>query len=157
MQRRIEEPDDDRQAVHRLEDPLEVALLELLELRHRGVEGGDRLLLVGVERLARRGLRLGAGRLVRDEDRVTHDLEALALAEHVLGAAQPDALRTIAPRLGGLGLVGVRPDLHPANAVGPAEDRLQLGLVLESSLDRRQLAEVQGAGGAVEADPVTPP
>ena len=54
MERRVDEPDDDRQAVHRPEDALEVALLEHLELGHRGVERGDRLGLVGVERLAGR-------------------------------------------------------------------------------------------------------
>ena len=52
VERRVDQPDDDRQAVHRLEDALEVALLEDLELGHRGVEGRDGLLLVGGERVA---------------------------------------------------------------------------------------------------------
>ena len=121
------------------EDALEVALLEDLELGHRGVERRDRLGLVGRERLAGRGLRLGPGRDVGDEDRATHDLEPLALAEHVLGAAQADALGAVAAGLRGLlGLVGVGPDLHPADLVGPAEDLLELGLVLEAGLDGRQ-------------------
>ena len=38
VERRVDQADDDRQAVHRLEDALEVALLEDLELGHRGVE-----------------------------------------------------------------------------------------------------------------------
>src|SRR6185369_3088709 len=80
--------------------------------------------------------------------------EALALAEHVLGAAQADALGAVASGLGGLlGLVGVGPDLHPPDLVGPGEDLLELGLVLEASLDRRELAEVEVAGRAVEAQP----
>ena len=92
---------------------------------------------------------------VGDEDRAAHDLEPLALAEHVLGPAQADALRAVAPRHRGLlGLVGVGPDLHPADLVGPAEDRLELGLVLEPGGDRRQRADEDLAGRAVEADPV---
>ena len=46
VQRRVEQADDDRQAVHRLEDALEVALLEHLELGHRRVEAVDGLLVV---------------------------------------------------------------------------------------------------------------
>ena len=100
-------------------------------------------------------LRLGAGGDAGDEDRAAHDLEPLALAEHVLGAAEADALGAVAAGLRGLlGLVGVRPDAHPADLVGPAEDLLELGLVLEAGLDRRQRAEVEVAGRAVEAEPV---
>src|SRR4029079_7017570 len=51
-------------------------------------------------------------------------------------------------------LHGVRPDAHPADLVGPAEDRLELLLVLEPGLDRRQGAEEELAGRAVDADPV---
>ena len=100
-------------------------------------------------------LGLGPGRVHGDEDRAAHDLEAVALAEHVLGAAEADALRAVAPGLRGLlGLVGVGPDPHPADLVGPAEDLLELGLVLEPRLDGRQRAEVERARRAVEADPV---
>ena len=70
--------------------------------------------------------------MVRDEDGAAHDLEAVALAEHVLRAAQADALGAVAAGLGGLlGLVGVGPDAHAADPVGPAEDLLELGLLLE--------------------------
>ena len=138
---RVDQADDDGQPVHRLEDALEVALLEDLELRHRGVEGRNGLLLVRGELVAGGPLRLGAGGDVRDEDGAAHDLQAVALAEHVLGAAQADALRAIAAGLGGLlGLVGVGPDAHPADPVGPAEDLLELGLVLEPRLDRSACA-----------------
>ena len=119
------------------------------------VEATDRLAVVVVSVLAGGLLRLRAGGLVRDEDRVAHDLEPLALAEHVLGAAQADAFRTETASLGRfLGLVGVGPDTHPADVIGPAEHLLELGLVLEPSGDRRQSAFVQGAGRAIEADPV---
>ena len=156
MERRVDQADDDRQAVHRLEDALEVALLEDLELGHRGVERRDVLRLVGGRACSpAAAFALARVARVRDEDRAADDLEPLALAEHVLGPAQADALGAVAPGLGGLlGLVGVRPDAHPADLVGPAEDRLELGLVLEPRLDRRQRAEVQLAGRAVEADPV---
>ena len=53
--------------------------------------------------------------LRRDENRGAHDLEALAFAEHVLGAAQADALGAVATGLRRfLGLVGVGPYLHAA-------------------------------------------
>ena len=155
VERRVDQPDDDRQRIHRLEDALEVALLEDLELGHRGIEGRDGLALVVVERLAGGELRLGARGDAGDEDRATHDLEAVALAEHVLGAAQADALCAVAAGLRGLlRLVRVGPDAHPADPVRPAEDLLELRLVLEPRLHRRELAEIQVAGRAVEAEPV---
>ena len=73
----------------------------------------------------------------------------------MLGPAQPDAPRAVAPGLGRLlGLVGVRPDGHPSEAVGPAEDRLELGLVLEAGLDRRDRPHEDLPGRAVDADPI---
>src|SRR5215210_6966793 len=91
--------------------------------------------------------------LERDEDRVAHDLEPLAFAEHVLGPAEADALRAVAPGLRGLlGLVRVGPDLEPADFVGPAEDLLELGLVLEPGRDGRDRAQIDLAGRAVDAD-----
>ena len=90
-----------------------------------------------LERLAGGLPGLRSGGLVRDEDRVPDDLEPLALAEHVLGPAEADALGAVAARLGRLlGLVGVGPDAHPPDLVGPAEDLLELGLVLEPRTDR---------------------
>ena len=155
VERRVDQPDDHRQPVHRAEDALEVALLEDLELGHRRVEGRDRLGLVGGQGGAGRPSRLGPGGGVGDEDRAAHDLEPLALAEHVLRPAQADALGAVAAGHGRLlGLVGVGPDLHAADLVGPAEDRLELGLVLEPGGDRRQRAEEDLAGRAVDADPV---
>ena len=69
VQRRVEQADGDGQAVHRLEDADEVALLLRAQLLERGV------FLVG-----------GVG-----EDHALHDRQAVA-EEHVLGAAQADAL-----------------------------------------------------------------
>ncbi len=149
----IEQADHDRQGVHRLEDALEVALLEPLELGHRRVEAVDRLLLVGSERLAGIAPRLRPGGDARDQDRVAHDLEPLALAEHVLGAAQADALGAVAAGLGGLlGLVGIGPHAHAPDPVGPAEDLLELGLVLEPRADGGDGAQVDLPGRAIEAD-----
>ncbi len=154
VQRRIDQPDHDRQRIHGLEDALEVALLEDLQLGHRGIERRDGLALVGAQRLAGGGLRLGPGRDTGNEDRAAHDLQPVTLAEHVLGSAQADALGTIAARLGGLlWLVRVRPDAHAPDLVRPAEDRLELRLVLEPRLDRRECTQVEVARRAVEAQP----
>ena len=116
---------------------------------------GDGRLLVRCQRLAQVAARLEPGRQVGDEDRAADDVEPLALAEHVLGPAQADAVGAITPCLGGfLRLVGVRPDGHPGEPVGPVEDRLELRLVLEPGLDRRQRPDEDLAGRPVEADPV---
>ena len=69
VQRRVEQADGDGQAVHRLEDALEVGALELLEL-------GQRLFL----------LHRAVG-----EDEPLHQRQPVA-QEHVLGAAEADAL-----------------------------------------------------------------
>ena len=155
VERRVDEADDHGQAVHRLEDALEVALLEDLQLAHRGVERRHDGLGLRVERLAGGGPGLGPRRLAGDEDGAAHDLQPLALAEHVLGPAQADALGAVGAGLGGLlRLVGVGPDAHPPDLVRPAEDLLEVGLVLEAGADRGQGALEDLAGRAVEADPV---
>ena len=71
VQRRVEQADRHRQPGHRLEDPLEVALLDRQQL---------------VERRPPAVLVLG-------QDHLAHDREALLGHEHVLGAAEADALR----------------------------------------------------------------
>ena len=155
MERRVDEPDDDGQAVHGRQDALEVALLEDLELGHGAIEGGHRVRLVGGQGLTSGDLALGPGRLVRDEDGAAHDLQSLTLSEHVLRAAEADALRAVAQGLCGLlWLVGVGPDLEPADLVRPREDLLELGLLLEASRDGRQRGQEDLARGAVDADPV---
>ena len=100
VQRRVEEPDGDGQAVHRLED-----LGEVLALQRQ--ERGQRLLDAG---------------LVLGDDQLLHQLAPLA-EEHVLGAAQADALGAEATCAGGvLGGVGVGPHPQAAGAVGVRHD-----------------------------------
>ena len=77
VQRRVDQPDGDRQAVHRLEDLDEVAALQRLERVQRGLP------LV----------------VVLGQDQPLDQLAPLA-EEHVLGAGQADALRR---RTGGPG------------------------------------------------------
>ena len=157
VERRVDQPDDDRQAVHRPEDALEVALLEDLELGHRGVEGRRRPRpRRAVERPPAARLGLGPGGRVRDEDRAADDLQALALAEHVLGPAQADALGAVAsgpwrppracrrwsrPPSGG----SRRPSRGPSGGrAGPRTGRTTVGSGADEDL----------AGRAVDADPV---
>jgi hypothetical protein len=85
VQRRVEQPDRDRQSVHRGEQRDEVGPLQRQQLRER------RLPLGGV---------LGQHQ--------PFDQHAALAQEHVLGAAQPDALCAHVPRAGGvLGGVGI--------------------------------------------------
>ena len=84
-----------------------------------------------------------------------HGRQPVLLEEHVLGAAQADALRAEgAGTLGVARVVGVRPHLQAAHAIGPAQEGGEVVLVLEAGLDRRQLAGEDLAGGAVDADDV---
>ena len=153
VERRVDEADDDRQAVHGTEEAGEVIGLERLQLGERGIEDGDRLgALRGPIRI---GPALGGGGGVGCQDHAPHRREALLLEEHVLRPAQTDALRPERPRaLGVARVVGIRPYLEAPRRVGPAEKRRQVVLVLELRLDGRQLAGVDLAGGAVDADHV---
>ena len=91
MQRRIEQPDRDRQAVHRLEDADEVLPLQRKQFGELPVA-----FLVGVG----------------EDQRL--DERAPITQEHVLGAAQPDALRAEPAGPGRvLGGVGVGSHRHP--------------------------------------------
>ena len=104
VQRRVEQTNRHRQAIHRFEDADEVFLLLRAQLLERGA------LLVG---------RVG-------QDHALHDREPVA-QEHVLGAAQADAFRAeLARLLRVLGQVGVRAHLQGAELVGPAEDRREV-------------------------------
>ena len=131
MQRRVEQPDRDRQPGHRLEDRLEVGLLEREE---------------PVERVAAPGL-------VGREDHLLHDGQPLLAEEHVLGAAEPDALRSeLAGLRGVVGVVGVRAHLEAAQLVGPLEDRLEV--LVDRGRHERNLADDDAAGAAVDRDHV---
>ena len=70
VERRIEQPDRDRQSVHRLEDPLEVGPLHRQQLGQRATPAA----------------------FVARDDHLAHRGDSVALEEHVLGAAQPDSL-----------------------------------------------------------------
>ena len=90
---------------HRLEDPLEVGLLH----RQQPVERRAALLLV-------------AG-----QDHLADDREPVLGHEHVLGAAEADALGAELARLRRvLGRVGVRAHPQAAELVRPAEDRAEV-------------------------------
>ena len=131
VQRRVEQPDRHRQAGHRLEDGLEVGLLERQE---------------PVERVA-------TPRLVAREDHLLHDGQPLLAEEHVLGAAEADALRAeLACLRGVVGVVGVRAHPEAAQAVGPLEDRLEV--LVDRGRHERNLADDDAAGAAVDRDHV---
>ena len=131
VQRRVEQADRHRQPRHRLEDALEVGLLE----RQQPVE------------------RRAAARLVVGQDHLLHDRQPLVAEEHVLGAAEADALRAELARAGRvLRGVGVRAHLQPAQRVGPAEDRLEV--LVDLRRHERHLADEHAAGAAVDRDHV---
>ncbi len=105
MQGRVEQPDGHRQIVHRLEDAEEVGALVREQLGQGGLAAGH---VVGEDHLADR-----------------HDALGFGAEEHVLGAAQADALGAEVARHGGVvGGVGVGADAHGAELVGPAHDLL---------------------------------
>ncbi len=104
MQRRIEQPDRDRQALHDLEQLDEIRALHRQQFRQCGAA---RLLVLG-------------------EDHLAHGADAGFLEEHVLGAAQPDALG--AELDGGARIVrrvGVDADAELADLIGPAHQRAE--------------------------------
>ena len=131
VQRRIEQPDRHRQAVHRREDADEVLALQRQQL----LQGRAAVLLVG------------------RQDHRPHRLDPLALEEHVLGAAQADAFGTeLAGPLGVGRRVGVRADLQRAILVGPAHHRGEIARELRRL--RGDRAGHHFAGRAVDRERV---
>ncbi len=105
VQRRVEQPDRDGQAVHHLEDPLEVAALDRQEFRQR----------------------LAAARLVSRDDHLPHEGDAVTLEEHVLGAAEPDPLGAEFARPARIGRnVGVGAHPHPTLRIRPRHEAVEL-------------------------------
>ena len=104
VQRRIEQPDRHRQALHDLEQLDEIRALHRQQLRQRGA---TRLLVLG-------------------EDHLAHGADARFLEEHVLGAAKPDALRAELDR-GARVLRRIGIDAHAdlADGIGPAHQRAE--------------------------------
>ena len=129
VQRRIEQADGDRQAGHDLEQLDEVLALHRLDL----------------------GQRRAAALLVVGQDHLAHGHDAVALEEHVLGAAEADALGAELARLGRIGRrLGVGADAERAELVGPLH---QLGeIAAELGLHGRHDAQDDLAGAAVERD-----
>ena len=121
-----------RMAVHRFEQPFEVAALHRQQL----------------------GQRFAASLLVVCEDHLADGFDAVAFEEHVFGTAQADALRAeaecgfrIARR------VGVRTHLQVRELVGQFH---QFGeIAAHFRVFRGYLAFVDHAGRAVERNPVT--
>ena len=131
MQRRVEQPDRDREPGHRLEDPLEVALLQ----RQQPFERAAALLLA-------------AG-----EDHLPHDRQPALGHEHVLGAAEADPLGSELARLRRvLGRVRVGAHAEPAELVRPGEDRLEV--LVDRGWDERDGSDDHAPGAAVDRDRV---
>ena len=131
MQRGVEQADRDREAGHRLEEALEVGLLEREQL---------------VERRA-------PARLVGGHDHPLHLRLAVGRHEHVLGPAQADALGAEPARaLRVLRGVGVGPHPQRAELVGPAQHRLEA--LVDAGDDERDVVERDRARAAVDADEV---
>ena len=102
--------------------------------------------------LVERLLLLGRG---VGEDHLAHHRQAVGGEEHVLGAAQADALGAELAGVGGVlaGVgVGAHAELALADLVGPLEDGVELGRRLGGL--ELHLAQHDLAAGAVEADDV---
>ena len=131
VQRWVEEPDRDGEAVHGLEDRLEVGDLGFLQLVERG----------------------SLGRSIAAEDEPAHDRQPVGGEEHVLGAAESDALRSeFAGERRIVGGVGVGPDLDvpSGHIVGPGEQRVEFRRRHRS--ERVQCPEIDAAGAAIDGD-----
>ena len=87
-------------------------------------------------------------------DHALHDRQPLGLEEHVLGAAQADALRAVLPGpLGVLRVVGVRADAQAPILVRPREQHGEPG-VGDVRYERVELPEKHLARAAVQRHPV---
>ena len=149
VQRRVDQPDRHRQPVHRRQELGEVLALQRQQRRQRG---------------SRSLVALGQDQPL--------DLLTPVAEEHVLGAAQADALGAEpAGPLGVLAGVGVGPHPQPADRVGvgqirctastssstgprPGSGRAALEVVHDRGVRHRHLAEEDLAGGAVDRDDV---
>ena len=131
MQWRVEQPDRHRQPGHRLEDALEVALLE----RQQPVERGTTC------------------RLVVRQDHLLDDGEAFLAEEHVLGPAEADPLRAELARPDRVRRrVRVGVHLEPPDVVRPGEDRLEI--VVDPGGHQLDRAQDDAPAAAVEGDEV---
>ena len=152
VQRRIEQADGDRPAVHDLEQLDEIGALHRQQL---GERGAARFLVVG-------------------EDHLAHRLDAVLVEEHVLGAAEPDAFgaEAHAPRAASAGVSALArtPSLRALSAqpisVANSPDScgsimstlpastwpVEPSTVMKSPLLEGLAAGRHGAGGVIDAD-----
>ncbi len=131
VKRRIQKPDRHRQPLHDLEQLDEIRPLHRQQLRERGA----------------------AGLLVFGQDHLAHGADAGFLEEHVLGAAEADALGAELDR--GARIVGcIRIDAHAdlADLVGPAHQGAELAR--QFRLDHRHAAGKHLAERAIDGDDV---
>ncbi len=129
VQRRVEQPDRHREAGHLPQDPLEILFL------HR-------------QQLLQGRFPLG---IVAGQDHPPHQRHPLLLHEHVLGAAEADAL---GPQLQGpagiAGCIGVGAHAQPAGLIGPGEELLEFGRGLR--VDERRLPQDDLPGGPINGE-----
>ena len=127
VERRVEEADGDGEPAHDGEQLDEVGPLVGQELGERRAPPG----------------------LVLGEDHLAHGDDAVALEEHVLRAAEADALGPEGARRAGVERrLGVGAHLHPPRGVGPAHQGRELAGQL--GLEHPDGAEQHLAGGAVD-------
>ena len=89
-------------------------------------------------------------------DHLLHDGQTFFFEEHVLGAAEADALCAVdAGLVCILRIVGIGPDAQLSNVIGPLQQRLQLDLMFEIRILGIQLTEEDFTGAAIDAQPVT--
>ena len=116
VERRIEQPDRHRQALHHLEQCPEVLALDLAET----IETVDELVFQRPAVCASRVEALAPGQLAGDEH-LADQLFAVGAEEHVLGAAEPDALGAHVDRVAGVfGGVGIGPDARACGSRRPS-------------------------------------
>ena len=131
VQRRIEQADRDREALHRAEDRLEVRALHRKQTGERTLAPGPSCATI-ISRIA---------------------VRSIAVEEHVFGPAEADALRaeiTAAVRVGR----GIGVDAHAKlpNSIGPLHQSQEVAAQL-----RRHQGRLPGehlAGASVDRDPV---
>lgn len=131
VQRGIEIADGHRAGAHDAVHGLKVALLERLDLRQCDLALLD-----------------GAG-----ADHLADGLDAVLGEEHMLGAAQADALGAEVDRLLRVArVVGIGLNVQAAGSIGPAHETVEI--LVAGGGDGRDLTGVDVAGAAVEGDPV---
>ena len=131
VQRRIEQPDRHRQTLHDPEQVGEIPALHRKQLCERGAAPG----------------------FVVGEDHFAHRQDAVGVEEHVLGAAEADALGAECARgLGVAGRLGIGAHAQAPRLVGPAHQPRETAAHLR--LDGRDFSRHHLAGAAVDGDPV---